>query len=211
MINDIIFLLLKKGGHREPVRMTTSEIAIAINKSQQTASRELIMLEDEGMLERKKSTVKLTEKAVKQAEDVCMALRAALSAAGDIKFSGALVTGLKEGKYYLSQNGYISQVKEKLGFSPFPGTLNIQIAANQIEKRLELRAREGIGINGFESAGREFGPMKAYKCRINHTQAAIVFPERSHHGLNVLEIIAPVNLRSHLKIKDGDTVHCEVF
>ncbi len=43
-----------------------------------------------------------------------------------IEFEGEVVSGLFEGAYYISKEGYHRQIVEKLGFEPFPGTLECQ-------------------------------------------------------------------------------------
>ena len=52
MISEIEFYLLKKGAHKEPKRITTNDIADETGISQQTASRKLIELEKDEMIER---------------------------------------------------------------------------------------------------------------------------------------------------------------
>ena len=40
---------------------------------------------------------------------------------------GRVVGGLGQGQYYISRKGYRHQFIQKLGFVPFPGTLNIKL------------------------------------------------------------------------------------
>jgi len=40
---------------------------------------------------------------------------------------GRVVGGLGQGQYYISRKGYRNQFFQKLGFVPFPGTLNIKL------------------------------------------------------------------------------------
>jgi riboflavin kinase len=42
-------------------------------------------------------------------------------------------------------------------------------------------------------------------------EGAVISALRSHYGEDVLEIIAPVNLRETLKLKDGDKISFIVF
>ena len=44
-----------------------------------------------------------------------------------VLIKGKVISGMGEGRYYTEQDGYIQQFKEKLGFIPFPGTLNVEI------------------------------------------------------------------------------------
>lgn len=210
MISDIIFYLLKKGCHKEPRSITTGEIAGHIGVSQQTASRKLIQLEKSGELSRSGGRIFLTEKAVASVRRLMKEVLDSLEGSALI-FEGALVKGLGEGGYYLCQDGYAQQFRKKLGFRPFCGTLNLLISAEDIEKRIILRQQKGIELTGFRKANRTFGKVMAYKCVVNGIPGAIVFPERSQHGLQVLEIVSPAHLRKKLKVADGSRMRVEVI
>src|SRR3989344_152190 len=209
MISDIIFYLLRKACHKEPRRITTGEIAEHIGVSQQTASRKLIQLEKSGELSRSGGKVFLTEKAVASIRRLMKEVLDSLEGTSLI-FDGTLVKGLGEGAYYLNQGGYLSQFRKKLGFKPYPGTLNLLISAEDIEKRIMLRQQKGIEIPGFRKGSRTFGKLAVYKCMMNGIPGAIVFPERSQHGLQVLEVVSPYNLRKKLKLDDGSKLRVEV-
>jgi riboflavin kinase len=104
--------------------------------------------------------------------------------------------------------GYRKQFRKYLGYNPYPGTLNIQLLseADVNEFRL-LKATIGIQIQGFVNEGRSFGPVTCYPATVNGEQkAAILLIERTHHHPNVVEIIAPTNLREKLKVDDEDII-----
>ena len=209
MISDIIFYLLRKGCHKEPKRITTGEIAEHIGVSQQTASRKLIMLEKSGQLERSGGKIFLTGKAISEVRRLVKEVLDSLEGTSMV-FDGTVVKGLGEGAYYLCQEGYTNQFRKKIGFRPFCGTMNLHIGAEDIEKRILLRQQKPIEINGFKKGNRTFGKLAIYKCVINGTPAAIVFPERSQHGLQVLEIVSPYQLRKKFGFADGANVQIEV-
>ena len=209
MISDIIFYLLRKGCHKEPKRITTGEIAEHIGVSQQTASRKLIQLEKSGQLERSGGKVFLTEKAISDVRKLMKDVLDSLEGTSMV-FNGTVVKGLGEGAYYLCQNEYIREFKRKLGFKPYCGTMNLHIDAEDIEKRIMLRQQKPIEIPGFKKGNRTFGKLATYKCMINGMPGAIVFPERSQHGLHVLELVSPLHLRKKLGIEDGGKLQVEV-
>jgi len=209
MISDIIFYLLRKGCHKEPKRITTGEIAEHIGVSQQTASRKLISLEKGGQIERTGGKIYLTGKAISEVRRLVKEVLDSLEGTSMV-FDGTVVKGLGEGAYYLCQGEYTSQFKKNLGFKPFCGTLNILINAEDIEKRIMLRQQKAIEIPGFKKGNRTFGKLAVYKCVIKGTPAALVFPERSQHGLQVLEIVSPLQLRKKFNFVDGANVQVEV-
>jgi len=209
MASDIIFYLLKKGAHREPVRITTGEIAEQSGISQQTASRKLILLERDGRIVRTNGKIMVTEKAISDARKLLRDVLDSLEGT-TLVFSGRVIEGLGEGAFYVRQKKYMEEFNRKICFKPFPGTLNVSIVEDEIEKRLQLREQKPIVVNGFKSAGRTFGKIEAYRCSLGGVPCAIIFPERSIHGLQVLEIIAPCNLRKKLGLSDGGEVKIEV-
>ncbi len=208
LIPDIVFYLLKKGCHKEPKRITTGEIASQIGVSQQTASRKLIRLERDGLLRRYDNRLLVTEKAVSQVRHFINELISSLEGTS-LSFRGTVMHGLGEGAYYLSQPGYMAQFKSKLGFRPFPGTLNLTLDSEDIEKRLILRQQKPIEMHGFRKGNRTFGKLACYRCVVSGIPCAIVFPERSIHGLQVLEIASPFNLRKKLSLSDGSKIAVE--
>ncbi len=114
---------------------------------------------------------------------------------------GKVAAGLGEGQYYISREGYRTQFLQRLGFVPFPGTLNIKL-----DEPFVPRAVRAIRIVGFQDEGRTFGDCSCYKIRVNGFEAAIVRPERSSYPANLVEVIAPVNLREALGLANGDEV-----
>jgi riboflavin kinase len=112
---------------------------------------------------------------------------------------GKILSGLGQAQYFLTREGYSRQFMEKLGFVPFPGTLNVQLDEPFPAEQ------EAIKIEGFAEEGRTFGECKCYRIKLNGIEAAVVRPERSRYPPELIEVIAPVKLRA-LGLEDGDTV-----
>ncbi len=112
---------------------------------------------------------------------------------------GKISSGLGQAQYFLTREGYSRQFAKKLGFLPFPGTLNVLLE--------ESFPKEGqaIEIEGFSEEGRSFGKCKCYPIKLISIDAAVVRPERSRYPPELIEVIAPVKLRA-LGLEDGDTV-----
>ena len=102
---------------------------------------------------------------------------------------------------------------EKLGFDPYPGTLNLKLTTEYDIKSLsELEAYPAVELEGFEDESRTFGPVKCYPAIINNKEkGAVIYALRSHYGSSVLEIVSPFFLRSRLKLKDGNKVKVEIL
>ena len=70
-----------------------------------------------------------------------------------------------------------------------------------------LKATIGLEIHGFVSGNRSFGSVICYHATVNgQRDAAILIIKRTHHHKNVVEVIAPLNLREKLNLSDGDTI-----
>lgn len=114
---------------------------------------------------------------------------------------GKIVAGLGQGQYFISREGYTRQFLHHLGFVPFPGTLNVLL-----DEPFPAGASQAIKIEGFAEEGKSFGECKCYRIKLNGIDAAVVRPERSRYPPELIEVIAPLQLRRDLGLKDGDPV-----
>jgi riboflavin kinase len=217
-----IFTLLKlaeMGAHRRTAKISTEYLAGKLGTSQQTASRYLIELDKNGWIKRtitpEGCLIKITDTGIKELKNLYSNLRLLIEAAypPSITLEGVVFTGLGEGAYYISKERYTKQFIEKLGFEPYPGTLNLKLTTDyDVKTRSELEAYPAIEIEGFRSEDRTFGSVKCYPVTIeNRVKGALILALRSHYDTSVIEIIAPVFLRKHLNLKDGHKVKVEVL
>jgi len=217
-----LFTLLKlaeMGAHRRTAKISTEYLAGKLDMSQQTASRHLIELDNKGWIKRtitpEGCLIKITDAGIKELKKLYSSLRFLMEAAypPSITLEGIVFTGLGEGAYYISRERYKKQFIEKLGFDPYPGTLNLKLTTDYDVKTLsELEAYPAIEIEGFKNENRTFGTVKCYPAIIeNKVRGALISALRSHYDTSVIEVIAPVFLRKHLKLKDGHKVKVEVL
>jgi riboflavin kinase len=216
------FTLLKlaeMGAHRRTAKISTEYLAGKLNTSQQTASRYLIELDKKGWISRtitpEGCLIKITEAGAKELQKLYSTLRFLMESAypPSITLEGTVFTGLGEGAYYISKEPYRKQFIEKLGFDPYPGTLNLKLTTDyDIKARSELEAYPAIEIDGFRNEDRTFGHVKCYSVIVeNKVKGALISALRTHYDASVLEIIAPVSLRKNLKLKDGHKVKVEIL
>jgi riboflavin kinase len=217
-----LFTLLKlaeMGAHRRTAKISTEYLAGKLGTSQQTASRYLIELDNMGWIKRTMTPdgclIHITDLGVKELKKLYSNLRFLMEAAypPSITLEGTVFTGLGEGAYYISMEQYRKQFMEKLGFDPYAGTLNLKLTTDyDIKTRSELEAYPAVEIEGFKDENRTFGNVKCYPAIIeNKVKGAIVSALRSHYDASIVEVIAPVPLRKHLKLKDGHKVKVEVL
>ena len=199
------------------MRVSTTELASVMGVSQQSASRHLRLLEGMGMVSRRVeaegSLISISAEGLSVLGEVCGVLRRGLeeSAEDVLAFEGTVFSGMYQGAYYLSQGDYLEQIREKLGFEPYLGTLNIRIREGDLERRRSLDRMPSIRIEGFRGEGREFGGGRCYPLVVNgEVEGALVVADRTSYDLSVMEIIAPVSLRERFGLRDGDTVRVTI-
>lgn len=209
----LLRFLAHGGAEHSPVEITSREVGEYLDVSQQAADRYLVELSKQGLISRslgaRKQRLTLTPAGVEVLRKEYHAYRRVFEGPARLRFSGQVKSGLGEGRYYLSQPGYIVQFQERLGYTPYPGTLNIRVDPKELLRIDGLRDWEGIRIDGFQASGRTFGGASCYGGRINGRPCHLIRPDRSHYQ-DVVELIAPESLRESLGVHDGDTVSVEV-
>ncbi|HJQ93968.1 MAG TPA: DUF120 domain-containing protein [Candidatus Thermoplasmatota archaeon] len=208
------------GALDDPIELASAEFATLLDLSQQTASRRLIELTESGLLHRemgiRKQRIRITEegRGVLQAEHMLYARL--FERTDSITLSGTVKTGLGEGRYYLSRPGYRTQFQKHLGWEPYPGTLNLELAGPEANKLRFLRKNPVYTIEAFQAEGRTFGGVTCHPARVGPTAAdkepidcAAILPHRSHYTTTI-ELIAPVRLRDALPCVDGQRLEVTV-
>ncbi len=202
------------GAHNKPVQLSSIEFAPHIDSSPQTAARRLKSLEEENLITRQilpnGQLISITKNGFAALQKELNDYQEIFSGNGAVKIlSGKVITGLGEGQYYISLEGYRTQFRQKLGFDPYPGTLNIKLDPYSVELRKKISAN--IKISGFTDQNRTFGSGSCFNVKMSDIKGAVITPERTHYPEDIIEVIAPVNLRDYLEIKDGSVVQVEII
>ncbi len=118
---------------------------------------------------------------------------------------GKVVTGVGQGSFFASLDWVKKQCLDKLGFEPWPGTLNLEVLDEDVHILELLKGVEGITIVPPDP---NFCEGKCLKTHIDAIPTALVVPEEKVrvHGGKIIEILAPVKLKEALNITDGDVV-----
>jgi len=220
-IARVLFLLIsiaKAGGVARPVGV--QRLKVDVRAPRTTILRWISEAAELGLVEVRSSgrsrEVILSERGKEFLINLIEELQAALeSSRVSATVTGMVFSGLGEGAYYVSREGYKRGFRELLGYTPFPGTLNLRLASStDVEAVRKWRASTASQvIQAFSEGGRTFGSVRIYPVRIvgcDYPTHAL-FAERRHYGDDVLELISPVNLRETLGIKDGDLLNVELL
>lgn len=208
-----LFEIALMGGCEGAVDVSSTRLAERLKVSQQTAARRLQDLEKEGLIVReitaKGQNVRITKEGMRKLWEVYVGLKKVFEEKPQtVKIRGEIFSGMGEGRYYVSIEGYRRRFEEKLGFTPYPGTLNLKLKSyHDVQTRKLLEAYPGIIIEEFEEGGRTFGRVKCFKALIEgKIEGSVLLINRTHYGEDVIEVIAPVFLREALSLKDGENV-----
>jgi len=215
-------LLALDGALYGEVKASCSDLAARLDASNQTASRRLQGLDDAGLIERDivgdGQWITITDEGERALQREYEDYRRIFEEPSDVGLSGTVTSGMGEGRHYISLPGYMAQFEDRLGYTPYEGTLNVSLDREGVHARPAMEAIEPIPIDGWEDDDRTYGPAVCYPVSVetgdgeSYEPVHAIAPERSHHDDDQLELIAPVMLREELGLADGDdlTVHVEV-
>ena len=201
------------GGMDDYIAVSSRELGDALDMSQQSASKRILELLQQNYIVRdlgaRKQRIKLTEKGIEELKKEYHEYRRIFEYSDQMVIHGEVAEGMGEGGYYICQPGYVEQFEQVLGFTPFEGTLNINIDPEDVGKLEVMRNSKGNLIKGFNDHDRTFGNVIAYKAKIRNIDCAIVVPERSHYR-ETIEIICHYHLRRTLSLDNGSRVEVKV-
>ena len=209
--------LLSKGAKYNYVALTSSSLGKNIHKSQQAASKHLLELEQNKFITRiitgRKISVKITSKGFSEIVKLSSTLQKSLdSSPSHVDLKGTLISGMGEGAYYMGLKGYTKQFKSKIGYVPFPGTLNVRLDKKIHQESIkQFETLDGIKIKSFSDGKRTYGWVKCFSAKLNNSiNCQLIILERTHHDDSVIELISKTCLRKNGKLKDGSKVSIKI-
>lgn len=115
-----------------------------------------------------------------------------------------MCSGLGEGARFTQLPWAMREFRDKLGFAPYPGTLNLRLpGADWAAARSRLQQAAGIAIVPPEG----FCAARCFRVTVNdRVEGALVLPEVGDYPADKCEILAPVAIRQQLGLRDGDAV-----
>ena len=194
--------------------VTCSGLADRLDASNQTASRRLQRLESAGYLRREFTgngqRLGLTEDGKRALHREYAEYRRLFEGDVDVTLRGEVTSGMGDGQHYISLPGYVRQFRDTLGYEPFAGTLNVELDDDSVRTRSRMDTLDPIDIDGWTDEERTYGPAFCWPAVIEtadgkrYEETHVIAPERTHHGADQLEVIAPEKLRDVFGIEDGD-------
>ena len=119
--------------------------------------------------------------------------------------AGKIICGVKQGNFFTQLEWFQEQCDEKLGFKPYPGTLNLEISGEYLPIIESLNREEGIELI---SPDPKFCNAKAFSVSLGEISGAIIMPDEKVrvHAKNIIEIVAPLKIKAALNVADGDLI-----
>jgi len=201
------------GGVKAFVALSSGALGEKLGLSQQSAAERILELLEAELVQRdlagRRQRVRLTPKGLDVLRREYADYRRIFEVRAGVSVRGVVTSGLGEGAFYMKQRGYKDQFRQKLGYEPYEGTLNLRASDEELSKLDILREEPGILIEGFTDGGRTFGGAKVFLATVKGVECAVIIPLRTHHVDN-LEVIAKNHLRTKLGLADGDAVEVDV-
>ena len=120
---------------------------------------------------------------------------------------GKVFSGSGEGAKYVKLPWVKKQIAAKCGFTPYPGTLNVKLVEKNFVLKDLAKKVKAVEISSKEGFCRGVCFRAIFK---DSTECVIVLPEITGYPDNIVEIVAPVNLREKFGLKDGETVEVKI-
>ena len=120
--------------------------------------------------------------------------------------TGKVVSGSGQGAYFTRIDWVQLQCNKRLGFKPYPGTLNLEITAEDLPIIESLEHKKGIELI---SPDPKFCNAKAFAVTLGELKGAIIIPEEKVriHPKTIIEIVASLKIKEALNVKDGDIIN----
>ena len=132
------------------------------------------------------------------------------------RMTGVIFSDLGLARSFMSLDWVQIALKQSLGFAPFPATLNVRPKAAEDEETwrrlqgqsagLPLASEEGGFCNARLYPVEILGVVGENRVKI---AGAILVPEVKDYPSDKIEIVAPVRLKDHLGVRDGDAITLE--
>ena len=111
--------------------------------------------------------------------------------------------GVGQGARFIGLDWVRGAICQSLGFDPYPGTLNLRLLdGDTLHRWREIRKHGGRLLTPppGERCGGRLIPISVTP----GIAAAVIIPDVTRYGDDVLEVVAAVHLRSRLGLRDDD-------
>jgi CTP-dependent riboflavin kinase len=132
-----------------------------------------------------------------------------------MRMTGIIFSDLGQASSFMALDWVQASIKQCMGFSPYPATLNVRPKTGA-DAKLWRHARDGMRSLELPPMDGGFCSARLYPVEISgassprgRIQAAVLVPEVKNYPSDKIEIIAPMRLKEYLEVSDGDVLTLE--
>jgi CTP-dependent riboflavin kinase len=132
------------------------------------------------------------------------------------RMTGIIFSDLGQAASFMALDWVQASLKQCLGFSPFPATLNVRPKAAE-DAEVWRRAQHEFTALPLSSVKGGFCSARLYRIEIfalarpanKKIEGAVLLPEVKDYPNDKIEIVTPMRLKDHLGVSDGDALTLE--
>ncbi|MBS7642359.1 MAG: DUF120 domain-containing protein [Candidatus Bathyarchaeia archaeon] len=113
---------------------------------------------------------------------------------------GLIVSGRGVASKFTSYRWFKEFIRDRFGFTPTPGTLNILLAPRSSIILQKILSNPNLGVKLEPPEG--FKPAVLFKASILGVPSALVHPIIEGRRIELAEFVSPVNFRRSFNLKD---------
>ena len=131
------------------------------------------------------------------------------------KIHGIIFSDLGQASVFMGLDWVQEALRKTLGFAPYPATLNVRPSGPEDARLWEEVQRDIAGVRlspvegGFCSARLYRISMRPLAGGDEKVNGAVLLPAVANYPRDKIEIVAPVQLKQALGLKDGDCLDLE--
>ena len=122
---------------------------------------------------------------------------------------GIVTSGLGQGAHFVSLPWVRDVIRRMTGIEAYPGTLNIRLVDPSMLSAWR-RIRQAPGLRVAPPAPEQCGARLIPLVIAPDVAAAVIVPDVTRHGDEMLELVAGVHVRSLLGLRDDDPVTLQI-
>ena len=131
------------------------------------------------------------------------------------RITGTIRSGLGEGSAFMSLSWVQKSLRERLGFTPYPATLNLRLdSEEEVSRWKEIRAR--LACVRIPPPDPTFCAARCWRALLKTTEdegtelsGAVLLPLVEDYPADKVEFIAPACVKDSLGARDGDRLTLE--
>ena len=131
------------------------------------------------------------------------------------RIHGVIFSDLGQASKFMELDWVQQSLRQRLGFAPYPATLNVRASTPQDVRLWDEIQREVVGVplapleGGFCSADLYLVSLKQLVDSGESVRGAVLLPDVVDYPKDKIEIVTQVRVKDALSVRDGDSLVLE--